>query len=347
MLITDEMHARMSNICQAVFDWSFAFLVLPLSALAYFLKRVTDKTDLFILSTVMGIAFAFLSLLSLYNYHFGMQDPIPMNRFLSNEIVELSVASVVEEIFNKLDDVKEGMFIACSQRYLMKSVFFLSMETAFEHSIAFFIIPIIALTTPFSSEATMLTSNLFCVILISIGKIGGSIYYLYVTHTGIDGIGSATRLHRTSNDVQKCLVMSCVSLLLLPFSLYLDTTFPSLSSYRLVIMSLGIFLFFAFSAYPKSILALSMHATILSHPLSYKIFDFVGLFITFLDTLLVLGLSFFMNKIEGKYTVEAATFSIALFYVLHSIHQLGTGCNNITIDSSRMQSQGLIWPPAY
>lgn len=121
----------------------------------------------------------------------------------------------------------------------------------------------------------------------------------------------------------RCLVMSCVSLLLLPFSLYLDTTFPSLSSYRLVIMSLGIFLFFAFSAYPKSILALSMHETILSHPLSYKIFDFVGLFITFLDTLLVLGLSFFMNKIEGKYTVEAATFSIALFYVLHSIHQLG------------------------
>lgn len=155
MLITDEMHARMSNIYQAVFDWSFAFLVLPLSTLAYFLKRVTDKTglqdnitfytcaDLFILSTVMGIAFAFLSLLSLYNYHFGMQDPIPMNRFLSNEIVELSVASVVEEIFNKLDDVKEGMFIACSQRYLMKSIFFLSMETAFEHSIAFFIIPII------------------------------------------------------------------------------------------------------------------------------------------------------------------------------------------------------------
>lgn len=331
MMITEETHAKMSNAYQIVFDLSFTFLIIPLAILAYILKLVVDMSDLSIISILMGSVFLILTIYSLCNYYFGMSVSPSFDSFLTSDMLEISAASLFEEILNKADDIMEGMRVSCSQGYLMKRIIFLAMETAFEHTIVSLAIPIIALTTPWISEKGLINSNILSVLFIAVGKLGGSLYTQYVAYTGRAAVRHSTGINTVPNNIQKYLILSCASLLLLPLSLYMDEVFPSLSYTPIALMALGIFLFFAFSSYPKSVLASSIHIAILSHPLSYKIFDFVGFFITFLDMFVLLAMSFFMHKIEGKYSVEGTTFSITLFYALHCLYQLGNGMSSVSV----------------
>ncbi|GIX60831.1 uncharacterized protein BcabD6B2_02660 [Babesia caballi] len=144
MVITPEAHGRMNREYQIVSTWSFVLLVAPLAVLAYGVKRLTNKSDLLVFALVMGGAFLLLSAVSLWCYLRGMPESIHSDQFMQRGGLDISYTTACDEMYSKVADIAEGLLVARSPGYLMRHVIFLAVETAFEHVILSFLIPMIA-----------------------------------------------------------------------------------------------------------------------------------------------------------------------------------------------------------
>ncbi|CDR97077.1 hypothetical protein, conserved [Babesia bigemina] len=339
MAIDPARHSMMLNKYQIASLVSFVCVVIPLSLIAYGLKFVVNKSELFILATVMGSAFAVLSAVSLYYYCSGLGYAAPADYTVHYGSVELSVASAWDEMCCKLDDIKEGMLLACSSGSLMRQIFFVSMETAFEHSLICFCVPLTALDRTLFPDRGILHAAIICSLLVSAGKFGGSVYGLY----------AAMCPPRNSRDVvpiRMTKVYSCLSLVALSICSYANDGDPYSTMVQMMVVGALIFTFFAFSAYPKAVVSSIMNVAILSHPLSYKIFDFVNTFAVICDIVLTIALTVFMNKAVGTVGINGTVVSVTVFYIFHTLYHVLIGIRLSDVSpESRMHSPHVPYGP--
>lgn len=324
IVIPESLHLHMDNMYQMFFDFSFAFFAVPGSILMYYIKKWSNFMDSIVFVSVFAVIFFILSAISISCYIFGMPVVKSPQYLAYSQSLNLSLYTILREMCDKIRDNKDGMRIIFFQRPLMKSVLFFSVETAFENSMFLLIIPRIAMTSNWFSVKDATVVNLFSVCLIAMGKIGGSLYGIYVT-CRVQYDPNYSHLYRSSRrTVRKCLVWGSLSLFLLPASLVVKNAQPSDNWISLGILCLGVFLFFAFSAVPKITFSSQLQSSIANHPLSHKLFDFVSTFITFVDAIVLLLLNFISTQPGGDYTVEKISLYGALFYAFYVVIQLFT-----------------------
>lgn len=324
IVVPESLHLHMNNVYQMFFDFSFAFFAVPISVLMYYIKKWTHIRDTMIFVSVFVVVFFILSAISISCYAFGMPVVRSPQYLAYSQSLNLSLFTVLREMSDKIRDNKDGMRIIFFQRPLMKNVLFFSVETAFENSMFLLIIPRIAMTSSWFPTDDSTIVNLFSVCLIAMGKIGGSLYGIYVTYKVQYDPGYGHLYRSSRRSVRRCLVLGSLSLFLLPTSLVVKKTLPTKGWISLGILFLGVFLFFAFSAVPKITFSSQLQSSIANHPLSHKLFDFVSTFITFVDASVLFLLNFASTYPGGDYTAEKISLYGAIFYVVYVIFQLFT-----------------------
>ncbi|BAM40182.1 conserved hypothetical protein [Theileria orientalis strain Shintoku] len=323
IIVPDSLHQHMNNVYQMVFDFSFIFVSVPLGLLIMLLDRNTDLGDQFILIGVFDLVFFLLSMVSLTFYVFGM-PVIKSSQYLAYaRNLSLSLFSVLSEFFSKLKDNRDGFKIMLMKPHLMRKLLYFSFETAYENSIYLLIIPQLAYNNKWFPNMGTSGVNLFCVCLISLSKLGTSIYGIYITNKIKND--SSDNLYRSKpGTIIKCLLFSSFAVLLLPVSLMFEDL-PYFKWLSLTLLSVSLFLFFMFTTLPKITYSSILQYNISNHPLSYKLFDFVGTFITLVDAFVIFGLSFLLRFPGGEITTEKILIYTSVSYVVYAIVQIVMG----------------------
>ncbi|UKJ90417.1 hypothetical protein MACJ_001350 [Theileria orientalis] len=320
IIVPDSLHQHMNNVYQMVFDFSFIFVSVPLALLILFLDNETVLGEEFILIGVFDLVFFVLSMISLSFYVFGM-PVIKSSQYLAYaRNLNLSLFSVLSEFFSKLKDNRDGFKIMLMKPHLMRKLLYFSFETAYENSIYLLIIPQLAYNNKWFPNLGTSGINLFCVCLISLSKLGTSIYGIYITNKIKND--SSDNLYRSKpGTIIKCLLFSSFAILLLPVSLM----FEELQYFRwlsLTMLSVSLFLFFMFTTLPKITYSSILQYNISNHPLSYKLFDFVGTFITLVDAFVIFGLSFLLRFPGGVITTEKILVYTSVAYIVYALIQI-------------------------
>ncbi|GFE53120.1 transmembrane protein [Babesia ovis] len=347
MAITPDIHNQIDDVYQTASGTSLILLVVPLLGIAHLLKYLTDEPDLILFAIVFGGAFLMLSLVSLCCYSLGLTHATSIHGMLHNEPLEYSTDSFCNEIVNKLGDITDGMMLAISSGSLLKQITFLTLETAFQHSLICFIIPITAFANQSIPDCSLLSTSLLCALLLLAEKFGSLICNLYITFCSPFNVDVPTYTHRTSSIIYRCLILGSTSLMLLPFCTLMgdQNAYGNMASW--IAICILIFFFSAFSSYPRAAISSSMHSSIMSHPLSYKIFDFAGVMLTMWDVFLMFSLPLFLNRTVGHFDIKVAYLTIAFFYVIHAGYHIftGVGLRSLTIESRIVPFHGPVWAP--
>eukprot|EP00371_Babesia_bovis_P002977 XP_001611624.1 hypothetical protein [Babesia bovis T2Bo] len=338
--ITPDIHSRMNNLYQTASATSLLLLVLPLLVISYALKYFTSESDLILFSIVLGGTFFILSLMSLCCYSLGLTQATPIHGMLHHDNLEYSTDGLCNEVIMKLGDITDGMMLAISSGNLLKQITFLTLETAFQHSMICFIIPITAFANQGLLDSSLLSTSLICALLLLAEKLGGLLCRKLVSVSSSRN-GHSVNTYRTSSNIYR------ISLAILPFCGMIPELLPYNIPLSQVAIGILIFCFSAFSSYPKSAISSCMHASILSHPLSYKIFEFAGVMLIMWDVFLMFSLPVFLNRTVGHFDIKVAYLTIAFFYVLHAGYHIftGVGLRSLTMEPRGVLFYGPLWAP--
>ncbi|KAF5153638.1 putative integral membrane protein [Theileria parva strain Muguga] len=320
ILIPDNLHQYMNNVYQLVFDFSFILISVPISIIIFLIDRFTSFDNKFVLLFVFNVTFMILSLASLSFYIFGMPIIRSTNYLAYSRNINLTFFSVMEEFCSKLRHVKDGFRIIYSRQYLFRNLLYFSFETSYENSIFLLIIPLICYNNIWFGDMNICGINLFAVCLISMCKLGTSIYGIYVTYKIKNNANHNLYISR-KNTILRCLVFSSLSILLLPGVLLVQRYCP-IKWVSLAVLVLGLFLFFTFTTLPKINYSSILQYNISNHPLSYKLFDFVGTFITLVDALVIYSLSYVFRLPNDEVTFSHILTYAGAIYIVYTLIQI-------------------------
>jgi hypothetical protein len=312
LALNDGLRNRFNAMWQMVFDMSF-IVVNPMVAFAIALVgNQVDSVNGGYLLVGVATVFALLSVASVVCYC----------RLPRNNRVEEDGAIRLGMICS---DVCSGFRIVFSSVPLLARLTFLGLETALEDALVAVVLPQLVLHSDlFLSNSTSTWGNVVVVGIVAIGKIGGVLASLWVK-----GWEPPETRGRGWMWLFVCVFLSCSFIVLLPLSVQLLSSAPTVAPVLPFVASLG-FLFF--STGPK-IGFQTLLQNMVAAEQAPQVFGFVAFAVTAMDGLVILVISsIFAVQCPDKSGEQCAhenllvaLWIVAGIYVAHGILEILVG----------------------